>query len=280
LASLVLLAGLPLSFGRPPVFQAPAPLQRKEQQPLYSVASIKPAKAGDARRPVIEFLPGGRFRSTNTPLFMILATAHQVPWQSIEILRERIKGIPDWMFNQAYDVEVTAAAPPPPEMTAKARNARVRLMLQAVLADRLKMRLRRENTEAPVYALLAGPRGVKLERAKVAERDCGEAAPLARLDAAPGCHQLLGGRGRGVHGTAVDMGDIAAFLSNWSELPVVDRTGVSGLYEIDTEGWDADESSSGRSLEDVLGRVGLRLVRRRAGIEVFTVEHAERPSAN
>ena len=154
-------------------------------------------------------------------------------------------------------------------------------MLQSLLADRLKLRIRRESAEMAVYALMVGSRGIKLETAKISERDCAEAAPFGSLDLpAPGCHQFLGGQGRGLRGTAVDMADLAAYVSNWSELPVVDQTGLSGLYQIQTESWGSSENSSDRTLDEVLDRLGLKLVRQKARLEVLVIERAERPSEN
>jgi uncharacterized protein (TIGR03435 family) len=71
------------------------------------------------------------------PLFVVLATAYQIPFQSREALEQRIKGIPDWMFSAPYDMELITAAPAPPGLSTKARNERIRFMLQAILADRL-----------------------------------------------------------------------------------------------------------------------------------------------
>jgi uncharacterized protein (TIGR03435 family) len=76
------------------------------------------------------------------------------------------------------------------------------------------------------------------------------------------------------------MADLAAYVSNWSELPVVDQTGLSGLYQIQTEGWGSSADSSGRTLDEVLDRLGLKLARTKARLEVLVIEHAERPSEN
>ena len=150
-------------------------------------------------------------------------------------------------------------------------------MLQAVLADRLKLRIRRDTAEMPVYALVAGSRGLKLEKAKVAEQDCAESAPFGGT----GCHQFQGGSGRGISGLAVDMQDLALHASNWSDRPIVDQTGLTGLYAIQTEGWDSSgEDPSRRTLHEVLDRFGLKLVGKKAPIEILIVEHVERPSDN
>src|SRR5205814_8464350 len=75
------------------------------------------------------------------------------------------------------------------------------------------------------------------------------AAARSRLAFAPsggtGCHQFQGGAGHGIRGCAVDMSDLALYVSNWTDLPVVDQTGLRELYTIQTEGWAllADDSS-------------------------------------
>ncbi len=33
------------------------------------------------------------------------------------------------------------------------------------------------------------------------------------------------------------MEDLASFVANWPGRPLVDRTGIKGLYNIQTEGW-------------------------------------------
>jgi len=35
-----------------------------------------------------------------------------------------------------------------------------------------------------------------------------------------------GGQGRGLHGDAVDLSDLVLAVANWSDRPVVDRTGI------------------------------------------------------
>ncbi len=245
----------------------------------YEVASIKPSRPTDPRRHGMEYLPGGYFRSTNMPLLPVLATAYNIPFQSIEVLELRMRGVPDWVLSEPYDVEVKAGNGSGfPGMAAGQRNEQMRLMLQAVFADRLKLRIRREIAETPVYGLVAGPHGIKLGRAKIAERDCTEGAPFGGT----GCHQFQGGAGRGIRGTAIDMVDLAAYVSSWSDRPVIDQTGIKGLYEIQTEGWTSsgNDDANRPGLAEILDRVGLKLVRKKSPLEIVVIEHLERPSEN
>src|SRR5207248_467883 len=83
----------------------------------------------------------------------------------------------------------------------------------------------------------------KLKPAGIEEKDCPDTTNTVvqqgapRGDAAIPCHEVMGGMGRGLHGKAVDLTDIASYVENWSDRPVVDKTGFRGLFAIDTEDW-------------------------------------------
>jgi uncharacterized protein (TIGR03435 family) len=131
--------------------------------------------------------------------------------------------------------------------------------------------------------LVVATHGPALQKAKIAEQDCLESAPFGTIPlSGPGCHQFQGGVGRGLRGDAVDMSDLALYVSNWSDLPVVDRTGLTGLYAIQTEGWSStyNDDSTRPTLDEVFDRLGLKLVRRKAAVEILVVEHVEKPCDN
>ena len=240
----------------------------------YEAASIK-RSTGEARRRGIEFLPGGRFRSMAMPLLPVLGIAYNIPYGTADAVRLRLRNLPDWMATDLYDVEATAqkSAQPPS----------IRRMLQAVLADRLQLRIHRQPEEMPVYEMTVAKHGPLLEKSNTAPADCTENPPVAGpSNAGPACHQFQGGVGRGLLANAVDMADLAQYVSNWSDLPIVDRTGLGGLYALKTEGWATayNDDPTRLTLEEIFDRLGLKLVRARASIEILTIDHIERPSAN
>ncbi len=93
-------------------------------------------------------------------------------------------------------------------------------MLQALLRDRFKLDVRREMREMPVYAVVIAKNGPKIEKAKIEDKDCPDGSPETGVS----CHQINGGQGRGLHGQAVTIDDIARYVGNWTDRPVVDRT--------------------------------------------------------
>src|SRR4051812_2976455 len=159
---LLIAAGVSLVCGMP---------LRAAAAPGFEVASVKPHKAGDPRRGM-QFLPG-RFTAAGVPLKMLIAGAYNVGFQSV-----RLTGGPDWIMSPdgAYDIEATTGKNAiPARIQGKARIDIMRQMLQTLLADRFQLQVRRESKEMPVYALVVGKNGPKLQAAKVEESACVDA---------------------------------------------------------------------------------------------------------
>jgi uncharacterized protein (TIGR03435 family) len=147
----------------------------------------------------------------------------------------------------------------------------------------------------PVYALVVAKNGPKLHSAKVEEKDCPDDLASSGIR----CHQLIGGQGRGIHGQAVDLSDVVTFVANWTDSPLVNRTGLQGLFEIDTDGWTpmrfrpppppgtpaspedaAFADPTHPTLDMIFDRLGLKMERSKDRVEMFAITHVERPTEN
>jgi uncharacterized protein (TIGR03435 family) len=104
----------------------------------------------------------------------------------------------------------------------------MQLMLQALLAERFKLIMRREVKEQPVYILTVGKNGPKLQKSKLEEKDCDQPENH--------CHVGGAGQGRGIHVKAFSMTELVTSVSNFTDHPLIHRTGLTGLSDIDTEG--------------------------------------------
>jgi uncharacterized protein (TIGR03435 family) len=79
----------------------------------------------------------------------------------------------------------------------------------------------------------------------------------------------------------------------------MDRTGLTGLYEVDTEGWVPMEtrppapdgtppSPEAQAMADparptlfvIMDRMGLKLAPAKGAVDVYAVEHVEKPAEN
>lgn len=267
----------------------------QESQLAFEVASVRPNSSAGFRNAQFQFLPGGRLVIRNEPLAIIVAAAYNLPFQS-----PRLTGGLEWEHaaSEKYDIEAVAPVGAVPQgLPANAREDKMRLMLQSLLEERFKLKMRREPKEQPVYAIVVAKNGPKLQNAKMQEKDCPEAETPGRSPAA--CHSITGGMGRGIHGDAVSIADVALFVQNWSDQPVVDKTSLTNLYNIQTDGWapmrprppspDGQPPQGGdagladpdrQTLADLFRQLGLRMESQRAVIDMFFVEHAERPTGN
>ena len=90
------------------------------------------------------------------------------------------------------------------------------------------------------------------------------------------------------------MDDLVHYIANWTDLPVVNRTALSGLFTVNTEGWlpmrlpppppnttpDPNHFAGLPTIFTVLGKLGLELKRQEDILPVYTAERIERPAAN
>jgi uncharacterized protein (TIGR03435 family) len=179
----------------------------------FEVVSIKPNPTDDFRQMRLNARPGGRFSATAIPPGVLLVYAYNLPMNQ----SERLVGLPDWTKRERFDVEAKGAT--------DANVDTMRRMVQRLLADQLHLAIRKESKEVTVYALTVAPGGPKISKP---EMECAIDSP---------CHSFNGGMGRGLHAKAASMDDLAGFIENWTDHPVVNRTGLQGLFAIESEGW-------------------------------------------
>jgi uncharacterized protein (TIGR03435 family) len=162
-------------------------------------------------------------------------------------------------------------------------------MMRRLLAERFMLVMRVERKTMPVYTLVAGSGGPTLQRSAVAESDC-----VFDTAAPDSCHTFVMGRGHPLNGSAITMDDLAHYIENWTDLPVVNRTALSGLFAAHTEGWmpivlppppppgpaAAVSFDDLPTLSTVLRTLGLELIKDEAAVPGYTVEHIERPAAD
>jgi uncharacterized protein (TIGR03435 family) len=228
----------------------PTPRATLQNTPLaFEVASIKPAAQGNRTR--IAFPNGGRFTATSMALKTLLGVAYDV--------REfQISGGPAWITSERFDIAATSDKP-------GATTRDVVMMLQTLLTERFKLALHRETRDSQVYGLVVADGGLKL-------KETPDGKELS----------LDGGGGRAI-GTKVTMGLLSQFLSQQLARTVLDRTGVTGAYDL-TLTWtpvDTNPDNPGPSIfTAVEEQLGLKLQSQRGPVEFIVIDGVERPTPN
>lgn len=234
----------------------------------FEVSSVKPSTSGfngvrggchgiNSRYGLDQVIPPlGRCVITDGRLSNLITTAYALRSTAM------IKGAPDWVIGGAERFTVEAKAEDPTKTT----EEQLQNMLQALLADRFKLKFHYELLIVPGFALAIGKNGPKLQEAK--GDDIGKS--LGPRPPAPGEPFALTIRG-------FSMPIFAELLSNLSPDPIVDQTGLTGSYDFKLS-WD---EVAGPSLATALReQLGLRLEPHRVPVSFFVFESAQRPSGN
>lgn len=255
------------------------------QPQAFESITIKPDRPGAPRNMRMQVLPDSDLLASAVPVVTLLSYAYDVPANP----SPRLSGLPEWAVRERYDIEAKAPANivssglPGSEV-----RGRTRQMIRGLLADRFKLMMRIEQKTMPVYALTIASGGPKLQKSAVSEKDC-------IFDTGPeGCHNFIGGFGHPLNAKAIDMDDLVHYIGNWTDLPVLNRTSLSGVFTVNTQGWvpmrlpppppnttPAAKAFAGLpTIFTVLGKLGLELKQQEDTLPVYTVERLERPSAN
>ena len=200
---------------------------QRDQSQAFEVISIKPARSGDPRNMRMRVLPNGDLIASAVPVLLLLRYAYDVPVNP----SPRLSGLPDW--RETYDIEAKAPANAVPAgLPESEKRGRMQGMIRGLLADRFKLVMRVEQKTMPVYALTVARGGPNLQKSTIAEKDC-----IFDTGTPESCHNFIVGRGHPLNARAINMDDLAQYIENWTDLPVVNRTAVSGLFAVETEGW-------------------------------------------
>jgi uncharacterized protein (TIGR03435 family) len=204
-----------------------------------------------------------------------------------------IEGGPDWIRSDRYQINAKPEGNPRPEMIQGP-------MLQALLEDRFKLKIRRETRDVPVYALIVSKGGTKLQ--KFQEGSCivlDSSIRRSYFEGKPFCALRMFKPGMpgqwDVHGGTLD--DLARALGSDLDRIVINQTGVAGTYDFHLE-FAPDQTTIGLnslriqtdSPTDPAGglsvftaiqqQLGLKLESAKGPREFLVIDHAERPSDN
>jgi uncharacterized protein (TIGR03435 family) len=276
------------------------------QPPAFEVASVKqaepitPALVQSGRLHIGVSIDSLYVRISQYSLYELTTLAYQVKGH-------QISG-PDWMVTERFDIQA--------KLPEGSRRGQVPAMMQTLLAERFGMRVHRENRELSVYALVVASGGPRLK--PCSGEDATPQAPggpiqggmtvsaggAAVSTGASGDSKITPGQDGNLHveNKKMTLARFADFIGRYSELPVIDSTGLQGAYEMEFDvsgeevrnaarahgvavpppaGGEAASDPSGVSLASSLRRLGLKLESRKGPTEVLVIDKVEKvPTAN
>lgn len=215
---------------------------------------------------------GGRFTGNGVPVRLLISWAYGV-------VRDDIRGrFPDWIESERFDVLATAERDAPLN--------EIRQMMQVLLEDRFKLKVREEPASVAAWALVRDrPSGELGPQMRITTGPCASVETPAEAAAAK-CG-LTGGIG-GFSGEGATVSSMLSLLSANLLTPVVDETGLTGRFDVELR-WDP---RADKLVTDPFVELGLSLftaIREQLGLSLrpteaqgraLAIERIERPTEN
>jgi uncharacterized protein (TIGR03435 family) len=267
--------------------------------PRFEVATIKPTQQCNLN-PGAGPTPG---RMTMCgPLRLLIQGAYKRKYENPFSMAEA-QGGPAWLDSGYYEIVAKAEGNPSNEQMAG-------LMLQALLEERFRLKVHRDQKEVPVYFLTVAKGGPKFQPAK--KESCvtsnpdnpspltSPEKPLARI---------CGGIrfvDRNFEMYSVTMAGFANQISRWFDRRLVDKTGLTGVFDIHMElvpedagpppsavenpgdamaglrafaGW-GQRQYGGVIVPALQNQLGLKVESGKGPGDTLVIDHIERPSSN
>jgi bla regulator protein BlaR1 len=264
--------------------------QQPSSNAAFDVTSVKPNN--NSRPGMVRMLPAanGGWQAENITLGMLVRLAFQLQ-------DNQLVGGPKWLFDDRFDVMGTGTSP--------GRDGPLFDKLKSFLADRFKLVTHVETREQSIYTLVLARRDGKLgDKITPSTTDCtptgtsgrgrGQPAPMAPGER-PKCGFMIGPGRITVGGQT--MASFATTLSRFAGGIVVDKTAVSGTYDVELSyAPDPAISPTGRDLPPQLGgpppvansdapsifaavqeQLGLKLEPTKGPVDVLVIDGAAHP---
>ena len=236
----------------------------------YEVVSIKPYKqTGDGVSMWMNTTPDG-FSSRGFDLKSLLFNAFPI------VTEDQLVGLPSWATSDYYSVdakmdEETAASFK--KLPRDQGRQVMHQMMQELLADRFQLKFHKETRELPIYNLVIAKSGLKIETTPEGKEN-GYSMGSGKLS-----------------GKGIDLESLAFSLSNELGRIILNKTGLTSKYNIDLK-WQPDAMAAGAGnssgadppLPDLLTalqeQAGLKLEPAKGPVDVYVIDHVEKPSEN
>ncbi len=261
-----------------PIPEPPKPMAA-DADPSFEVATIKPNNSGATQLQGL-VIHGRQFLTRASSLQDLMSFGYNVQ-------AEQVVDGPAWMSSDRYDIEALPDAPGVPN------TEQIRVMISKLLADRFALKFHHEKREMSAYVLEVGKSGPKLTPDE-------SKANLPGLGFGPGAGGIT------LRAMNATMGDLTGFLQVLVlDRPVVDKTGLSGRYDLKCTFTPDDSQFNGHpprlpsqaaadgaqastaevaaapSLYEAMEQeLGLKLTAQKTMVDVIVIDHVEKPSPN
>jgi uncharacterized protein (TIGR03435 family) len=173
---------------------------------------------------------------------------------------------PAWIGSERFDILAKTDGP--------VDRDQMKFLLRSLLTERFRLSFHREQKELKAVVLTVARGGSRL-------------TPTAAPDGRP----FRENSANGTIARSMPIREFADFISGPLQIPVVDQTGLTGKYDFaldfkpylpdPSKNMDGTKPDTTAILKAAMhDELGIQMEARKAQVEVLTIDHVEKPSAN
>lgn len=220
---------------------------------------------------------GDAFTATNMTLTVLLMNTYG-------LRPELMSGLPSWADSIRFDVNAKVSDPDADALKRLSREQR-RAMIAGFLKERFGLRAHIETKTLPVYDLVIAKGGSKLKENTTplpTSTDPAKGTPGSRV----GSFTVAGYK---ITAVGIPMSMLAPNLAFVVERNVIDKTGLTGRYDINLKWTPEGQEGKPDGLSDTNApdlftalqeQLGLKLEPSKGPVDTLVVDHVEMPTEN
>ena len=258
----------------------------------FEVASIRPVGPEELRTVAAQGFAGimpcsgafeltpGRIRITAATAFRLIAAAYGQPCGAALDLK-LISGGPEWLQKDAFHIQATLPVGTPDYTFPQLQNNEAPVleeMLRNLLADRFAFSVTTATKEVSIYNIYFAKEGRIKPSADQTPTE------LSLESGARGNFDMALDRTAGIArlaAKAIPMSRLITPMQGRDGRMVIDRTGMTGVYDIAPIAIDVGPSALGASVwPEIMRGLGFRVESARGPVEFLTIDRLERPTEN
>jgi uncharacterized protein (TIGR03435 family) len=171
----------------------------------FDVADVHASPQGTKKEGGL-YLHGSRMELHGVTMLSLIAGAYGFD-------DDKIFGGPNWLDTDRFEVVAKASGP--------LRRDVLKALMQALLEDRFQLKVHKEDKPEPIFVLLPGKKVLLKQSAAAGDPDCKRTNEGGYLKMA--CHNL----------TMASLAErLPSIAPNYFNHPVVDKTGLTGAYDV------------------------------------------------
>jgi uncharacterized protein (TIGR03435 family) len=266
--------------------------QSNSERGRFELASIRPVGPQELRAVAAQGFTGitacsggfeltpGRVTITAATAFRLIAAAYGQPCGAASDLK-LISGGPDWVQTDAFHIQAILHAGAPNYTFQQLQNNEapvLQAMLRNLLADRFHLTARSATKEISTYNIYFAKEG------KVKPSADQTPTEMSLVSGSRGNFDMALDRTAGIArlaAKAIPMSRLITPMQGRDGRMVIDRTGMTGVYDIAPISIDVGPSAPGVSVwPEILTALGFRVESSRGPVEFLTIDRLERPTEN